>query len=243
MQRIKNSLLKGVTIAMVVAIAVMSVSSIATASYYPSNGRAYGIARNSGTGLDGNFFRLQIKAMDSKWSSSSSANARFILHTTWLAFAGTAWIECGTMHGAIQEPGASAPSFWNGSYTAQGSSSTYNEYKISGPSAAVNIYHTYQISRTAGPDSAGQYSWGVYVDYDLRRTFKNTDHYGRLPDVGLESNESTATSAQWNEHSLQRIVNWSWNNWARSNNSLVYTNGASVSYVNSTTGSSIYTSK
>ncbi len=208
--------------------------------------RAYGVAINSGAGLDGNFFRLQIKAMDSKWSSTN--NTRFILHTTWVTFNNNSWIECGTMDGSMKEPSATTYSYWRGSYTAQGivnSSGTmtsYSEYKITGPSSAVGVYHTYQISRTAGPNSSGRYTWGVYVDYQLRRSYYTYNQYCHEPQVGLESNESTATSAQWNEHSLQRISNWSWNNWIRSSTSFIQQN-ASASFTNSTTGNSIYTSK
>lgn len=233
----KKVFAKVFSVLLIFLLVVTAVAASVSAAYLPN--RSYGIARNTGTNLDGNFFRLQIKAMNSQWSSAN--NMRFILHTTWVAFPSSAWIECGTMHGAIQEPGSTI-GFWNGSYTAQGTSSTYREYKITGPSASTGVYHTYQISRESGP-SGGQYTWGVYVDYTLRRTFTTPNQYCRLPDVGLETNESLATSATWNEHSLQRINNWSWNNWTRAQTSFTQTSSASAAFANSTTGNSILTSR
>lgn len=229
-------------LSLLLSIAMLFTCTVHSFAYFQ---KAYGTANNSGTNLDGNFFRLRIKAMDSKWSSTN--NKRFILHTTWVGFNNESWIECGTMDGAIQEPGASL-SYWKGSYTAQGirnssgTTTSYNEYKIVGPSANIDYYHTYQISRVSGPDSSGRYTWGAYVDYQLRRSYYTYNEYCHGPQVGLESNESTATSAQWNEHSLQRISNWSWNNWTRSATSFTQ-NNASASFINNTTGNSIYTSK
>jgi hypothetical protein len=213
-------------------------SSSVHAAYLP--GRAYGRAVNNGTGLDGVFFRAQNKAMNSKWVPAN--NWRFILHTAWLEFPGNAWIECGFMQGALQEPGASVE-FWKGCYTAQGvGSSYYKEYKMSGFATGDDAYHTYQISRLSGP-SNGLYTWGVYVDYKLQRSFQNAYQYGFSPRVGLETNESLATSSIWNEHSIQRIVNWQWKNWLRADTFIQQTNGASASFANSTTGNSINTWK
>lgn len=150
------------------------------------------------------------------------------------------------MDGAIQQPGESSPTYWRGSYTAKGTTTSYSEYKIVGPSANTGVYHTYQISRTEGPNSNGRYKWGVYVDYELRKTYGNSKYqYGLNPDVGLETNTTNSTSAQWNEHSIQRISNWSWNNWSISNSSITVDSsvGISASFVNSSSAKSIYTSK
>ncbi|MCL2023503.1 MAG: hypothetical protein FWG82_03935 [Oscillospiraceae bacterium] len=224
-------------------VLIFCMSLFSSAAPYANNGRAYGIARNSGTSLDGNFFYVQIKAMDSKWSSSN--NMRFILHTNWIALSssGESWIESGIMHGAFLNSGGSV-SFWNGSYSARGTSTSYSEYKITGYSSSVGAWHTYQISRISSTPENGSYKWGVYVDYTLVKTYNSTIQYGRKPDCGLESNDTVATSAQWNERSIQRISNWNWTNWSRSQTSLSNpSNRASVAFSDSTTGNSILTSK
>lgn len=153
------------------------------------------------------------------------------------------------MDGAIQEPTDDTPKYWRGSYTARGirdssgNTTYYREYKIKGFSTSIGDYHTYQISRVSGPNENGKYQWGVYVDYKLQRSFYTSVKYCHAPDVGLETNNSSSTSARWNEHSIQRIVDWNWENWQRSSTTLSSSGGASVIYTNSSTGNSIYTSK
>ena len=223
-----------------ITILLLSLNSFASLASY------YGIVQNTGTNLDGNFFRVQNQDMDSKWTSAH--NTRFILHSTWLSFTASknVWIECGMMDGAMKQPGESNCTYWKGCYTAKAAGSAYSEYKIVGPSSSNGTYHTYQISRTEGPDSNGRYKWGVYVDYVLRKTYINSQYqYGLTPDVGLETNYVNATSSQWNEHSIQRISSWNWNNWSISDSSL-YVNsavGISASYVNPSSAKAIYTSK
>lgn len=187
----------------------MSLTSVASANYY-------GIVSTSGT-IDGTYFYAKTQGLDSKWSSTTTGENRFILHTTWIqsnASTGLKWIEVGFVDGAMQEPSSSV-SYHNGFYTATGSYNStgtaltsYSEYKITGPSTAVGTNHNYQIQRT------GTSSWGVYVDYTLYRTYSDFATSCDGTDVGLETNYSGSTSDEWNERAFQVLKNGSWSSWS-----------------------------
>jgi hypothetical protein len=171
--------------------------------------------------------------MNSNWSSTN--NTRFILHTVWIA-SGTKWIENGFMDGAIQEPGGTIQ-YHRGYYTATGDlnniAGTYREYKIVGPSTNVGTGHAFHIQRD------GTNSWGVYVDFALRRTYSGFATSANRTDVGLETNTTASTSSQWNERAFQTYSGTSWNKWT--SGSLSQSPGISVSW--DTRLESIFTSK
>lgn len=203
-----------------------SMSNFAFANYY-------GQAKNYSTGLDGCFFRSTLKATDAKWTSS---NDRFILHTTWLNTDGNgSWIEVGFLDGEWIADGT----YYKGYYAAQyqfdsQGNLTRNLKKISGPSTDIDTVHTFQIQRD------GTNTWGVYVDYTLRQTWTSgSGSVASYPDVGLESNNTTSTSAQWNERNFQVYKNSTWSNW--SSGSLNSSGNASVSWATEPT--SIYSSQ
>ncbi len=179
--------------------------TISSASYV----RYYGIAQNSSTGKTGGFFLATTKALDSKWSSTN--DTRFILHTIWVTTNTStgSWIECGYMDGAI-DPGTGIV-YHKGFYTARGivdsnNNLDYSEYKITGPSTAIDTTHTYQIQRD------GIDTWGVYVDYTLRKTFSAGSTIAYM-NCGLETNYTGSSSETWNEKSFQLLSNGTWSDW------------------------------
>ncbi len=162
----------------------------------------YGIGRNFTTN-HGGYFYTTIQALDSKRTSTN--NTRFILHTIW-AGNGSDWVEVGFMDGALAEPG-SPIGYHRGYYTAMGKGSTYQEYKIIGPSTAIGTNHNFQIQRD------GYNSWGMYVDYTLRRTYSNFATSSDGIDVGLETNNTVSTSATWHNRNFQLYNGTTWKNW------------------------------
>lgn len=187
--------------------------------FFPAQAFAnyYGIAQN-GVQSAGGFFQAITQALDSKWSTTNKYN--FILHTIWLPMDSLrdSWIEIGYMDGCIWEPTWSAPQYHKGFYTAEGKRSTgyYKEYRIIGPSTAIGYNHTYQMQRD------GTTTWGVYVDYILRRSYSwGSTAYGM--DVGLETNTTVSTSALWNERSFMQLISGVWKNWASGS---LYNNGS-----------------
>lgn len=201
----------------------------ANASY----SRQYAIAKNTQSDGHGSYFYATIQPLSANWSTTNPS--RFILHTTWVG-SGQKWIENGFMDGAMAEPGGDLE-YHHGFYTATGShddSIEYSEYKIIGPSTTDGTSHSFQIQRD------GINSWGVYVDYTLRRTYTNFATSCDSIDVGLETNETTATSAQWNERAIQRLTSSGWEDW-ESGTLSVGSNHVSASWENEY--SSIYTSK
>lgn len=215
------------------ALAVVLLMGAVTMEANASYSRQYALGRNTQSNSHGSYFYATIQPLDSKWSTANPS--RFILHTTW-AVSGDRWIENGFMDGAITEPGGSRE-YYHGFYTATGShdnSIGYSEYKIIGPSTNDGTSHSFQIQRD------GTNSWGVYVDYTLRRTYDNFATSCDRIDVGLETNESTATSAQWNERSIQRLTSSGWKDWGSGSLS-VGSDNVSASW--KTEYTSLYTSK
>ncbi len=215
------------------ALAVVLLMGTVTMEANAKYSKQYAIARNTESNGHGSYFYATIQPLNSNWSTTNSS--RFILHTTWVG-SGQKWIENGFMDGAIAEPGGNLE-YHHGFYTATGShdnSIGYSEYKIIGPSTADGTSHSFQIQRD------GTNSWGVYVDYTLRRTYNNFATSCDSIDVGLETNESTATSAQWNERSIQRLTSSGWKNWGSGTLS-VGSDNVSASW--QTKYSAIYTSK
>lgn len=204
-----KKIFKGTAHLLLVFSLVMSLSSVASAANY------YGIVTTSDS-IDGTYFYARTQDMDSKWTSTTSGQYRFILHTTWIqsaASSGTKWIEVGFVDGAMAEPGSTV-SYHNGFYTATGSYDTYGnlasyaEYIITGPSTAVGTGHNYQVQRTGTDD------WGVYVDYTLYHTYNDFATSCDGTDVGLETNYAYSTSDQWNERAFQVLKNGSWSAWS-----------------------------
>lgn len=176
-------------------ILTLSASTTAFANYY-------GTGRNF-TSNHGGYFFTTIQALDSKWSSTY--NTRFILQTIWAA-SGNDWLEVGFMDGALAEPG-NPIGYHRGYYTAIGKGSTYQEYKIIGPSTTIGTNHNFQIQRD------GSSSWGVYVDYTLRRTYSDFATVSSGVDVGLETNNTVSTSAQWHNRNFQLYNGTTWSDW------------------------------
>lgn len=54
---------------------------------------------------------------------------------------------------------------------------------------------------------------GVYVDFEMRRTYSSWSTSGQYVDVDLETNYTGSTSNQWNERSFQLYNGRSWNDW------------------------------
>lgn len=216
-----------------IALCAVLVMGAVTMKAEASFSRQYAIAQNTESNGHGSYFYATIKPLDANWSSTNSS--RFILHTTWVG-SGDKWIENGFMDGAMAGPGGNTE-YHHGFYTATGShdnSIGYSEYKIIGPSTNDGTSHSFQIQRD------GTNSWGVYVDYTLRRTYTNFATSCDSIDVGLETNESTATSAQWNERAIQRLTTSRWKDWGSGELS-VGSNNVNASW--GTKYSSIYTSK
>lgn len=210
-----------------VAIMAFSLPLQASANYY-------GIAQRSTT-HHGSYFFATIQPMNSGWSSTN--NTRFILHTTWIA-SGTKWIENGFVDGAMQEPGGTLQ-YHRGYYTATGDladvAGTYKEYIITGPGTGVGTNRTFHIQRD------GTNSWGVYVDFVLRRTYSGFATSASRADVGLETNTTVSTSNQWNERALQTYSGTSWNNWTSGN--FVQSSGVGITVSWDTQYTSIFTQK
>lgn len=195
----------------------------------------YGTARNSSTGVHGAYFYSIIQGLDSKWSSTN--NTRFVLHTVWIEdSSGQKWLENGFMDGAIQEPGGTIQ-YHKGYYTAQGeynNSSAYKEYKIIGPSTTTGTGRAFHIQRD------GTNSWGVYVDFELRRTYSNWSTSGQYVDVGLETNYTGSTSNEWNERSFQLYNGTTWKDWSSGS---LYSNHSTISVSWDSSPTSIKTKK
>lgn len=210
-----------------VAVLLLGFSTIRA---YAAN-NMYGYARNY-EGGEGSYFYATIQSLNANRTSSNPYN--FILHTTWVG-GNDKWIENGFMDGAIQEPGGKLENH-HGYYTAIGShneSVAYSEYKIIGPSTSNGTSHAFQIQRD------GTNKWGVYVDYTLRRTYTDFSMTPERMSVGLETNTTQSTSAQWNERAIQRLTSSGWKNW--SSGALKVDSGISASWDSQYT--SIYTSK
>lgn len=218
----KTSIL--ITVAMLL---LLILPSVVFASYH-------GEADSSYNNLDGSFYRATIQALDSKWTSS---NKSFILHTMWLGTnPNNDWIEVGFVDGNWPTDN----SYYNGYYAAQyfldlyGNPSAYNIVKITGPSKTVGTDHTFQIQRD------GTNTWGVYVDYILRQTWTSgTAGQGHWPTIGIESNNLTSYSAQWNERAFQYYAFGSWYNWL----SATLSQGGNTRVSWATQPTSIYTSQ
>lgn len=201
MSILMNEKMKRISVILLTLALVFALPVQAFANYY-------GMARNSSTGIHGAYFYANIQDLDSKWSTTN--NTRFVLHTVWIEdSSGKKWLENGFMDGAIQEPGGTIQ-YHKGYYTAQGeysNSSAYKEYKIIGPGTTTGSGHSFHIQRD------GTDKWGVYVDFDLKRTYSSWSTSGQYVDVGLETNYTGSTSSEWNERSLQLYNGTTWNNW------------------------------
>lgn len=165
----------------------------------------HGVARTEVNDIDGTYFYATIEDMDSEWTSTN--DTRFILHTTWILNNDDTWIENGFVDGAMQEPDGDIV-YHNGYYTASGVFSTgdYEEYIITGPSTGINTSHSFHIQRD------GTSTWGVYVDFTLRRSYSWETSADRI-DVGLETNTTVSSSDEWNERNFQYYENGSWYDW------------------------------
>lgn len=187
-------------------ICVLIFPNIAFANYY-------GIAQNFTTGLDGGFMRATLKKpLDSKWDILN--RTRHIEHVLWLTTdSNGSWLEVGFTDGGIRQPGESDWSYYHGHYLAKGVRNInhdvtyYEERKIIGPSTNDGAIHTFQVQRD------GYNTWGIYIDWTLRRTYTASISALRM-DVGLETNYYYSNSAQWNERDFQFYQGGQWRYWS-----------------------------
>ncbi len=159
--------------------------------------------------IDGGHFRTTIRDLDSGWTPY---NSNWILHAMWLATdTNSSWIEVGFTDGSFQEPGKSRD-FYRGFYCTEGKRDStgnivlYNEYKIIGPSTSIGTTHNFDIQRD------GSTTWGVYVNWNLYRSFNHTPKALEMH-VGLEANNYYSESERWNEHGFQIYQDGIWKYW------------------------------
>ena len=183
---------KRIMAAIVVAILVVSLSSVALAN-------EHALARMTGSDLKGAYFYATIQNM-----SVQDPLYDFILHTTWLInIPSLEWIELGFVDGMMLIEGERV--IHRGFYAATQINDVYKEYILTGPSTAVGTSHAFQIQKD------GTNTWGLYLDY----TFKKSITWSKSPDgmdVGLETNWASTKSSEWNERNFQ-YYKTPWTNW------------------------------
>jgi len=162
--------------------------------------------------MHGGSVSSSVADFTSNWSSTN--NSRFILKTMWVSINGNGqdWIENGYFEGADINS-----NYHDGFYMAygitNGSTLTYSERKVYGPSTTIGTNHTHEIKYLGDSTTYwrstidSSYSWDVY----------GWAGDGTV-DVGIESNNSSSTINHTSSNktpvtSLKWYEDDSWHDW------------------------------